>query len=94
MIEVHGLEERRADLQTILQTTLRDFRIVHVHGNNYGRQFDVAGAMVPNVIELTLVREDLLDTVELSGEALPVPELDFPNRLDLPDFELGFLGSR
>jgi hypothetical protein len=77
-----------------IQTTLRDFRIVDVHGNNYGRPFDVAGELVPNVIELTLIREDLLDTVELSGEALLAPELDFPNRLDLPDFELGFLGSR
>lgn len=91
VVEFHALSQRWSDLQVILRTTLANFRIVHVHGNNYGPLFAAGVQMVPEVIELTLVREDLLGTIEASNEIFPVSGLDFPNRPGLPDFDLGFV---
>lgn len=93
VIELHGLETRWHDIELILRTTLRDFSIVHVHGNNFAPRFEVAEKMVPQVIELTLVRDDVLGAAEPSREPLPLPDLDFPNRRSLPDYELSFLTS-
>ena len=73
VIELHGLETRWHDIELILRTTLRDFSIVHVHGNNFAPRFEVAEKMVPQVIELTLVRDDVLGAPSLRASRYRSP---------------------
>ncbi len=58
-----------------------------------GSRYMVTGNAVPQVIELTLVRDDLLGAAEPSRDPLPLPDLDFPNKRRLPDYDLSFLTS-
>ncbi|MEQ1826649.1 MAG: hypothetical protein ABL921_11920 [Pirellula sp.] len=58
---------------------------VHLHANNYGRIVITHGIPVPTVIELSLIRRDLVEFDGLSFDPIPGP-LDNPNRPDAPDF--------
>lgn len=60
--------------------------IVHAHGNN----FDSCTNRVPNVIELTYIRKDMLEVPVLNKTPLPIPNLDFPNQTWVPDINLSF----
>jgi hypothetical protein len=64
----------------------KQFRVVHVHGNNC----DIANAyndqIIPRVIELTFANIDYYD-LEVSGEIFP-GELDAPNNQHAQDFYL------
>lgn len=51
-------------------------RVVHVHANNYGGVRTVGGITVPNVLEVTLLRQDM-------GEFVPSRSL-FPTSMDMP----------
>ncbi|MNL74521.1 hypothetical protein D3C87_2001690 [compost metagenome] len=62
---------------------MKDFAIVFLHANNFG---GVDGQGDPLVIEISLVRKDLLDA-PLAGE----PKLVLPaNDTRVPDIELRF----
>ena len=60
--------------------------IVHAHGNN----FDGCTNRIPNVIELTYIRKDMLQLPVLNKTPLPIPNLDFPNQTWVPDINLSF----
>lgn len=50
-------------------------RVVHAHGNNFEPLVSVCGVSVPDVIELTLVRQE---SEEISRVDLPINGLDYP----------------
>lgn len=81
VIEVHNLSwlgnVNHADVarQALVNLT-RHHNVIHVHANNYGGFGMVGGLMIPNVIELTLLRKDRGDFVPSS--------LIFPTELDMP----------
>ena len=67
-VEVHFLlqlekDDFRTQVHTALQKLTADFVIVHVHGNNCGPHGHISGFPMPDVLELTLVRKDLVTTV-------------------------------
>jgi hypothetical protein len=63
------------------------FYIYHIHANNSLPKVDVGGYNFPPLIELSLVRKDLvIDPVDDFSE-YPVEGLDFPNKTDRPDIQ-------
>jgi len=61
--------------------------LVHAHGNNARN----TTCYIPNIIELTYVRKDILgDKVPLNRVPLPIQGLDFPNNINRPDHLLNF----
>lgn len=80
-MEAHDLDLHRARLEEFL-TRLTRFEIVSLHANNYSG-VDKAGD--PLVLELALVRDDLIPT----GPSLP-PPAHRPNSPTNPDLELCF----
>jgi hypothetical protein len=55
--------------------------LVHAHGNNSrGTTF-----YIPNIMELTYVRKDMLCEVKLNTTSLPIEGLDYPNNLNRPE---------
>jgi hypothetical protein len=47
------------------------FHLLHAHGNNHGDMKNYDGVSLPNVIELTYVRKDIIPSVKLNSMQLP-----------------------
>lgn len=90
VLETHGLggngwgaplEKKERCLEKLIES----HSIVHAHGNN----FSGVTYGVPDVLELTLVRNDCLDVpLSKNTSVLPAPGLDFPNNRRRPDIGL------
>lgn len=63
------------------------FYIYHIHANNSLPKVEVEGCTFPPLLELSLVRKDLVGKVKEEGSIFPVEGLDFPNKKDRPDIE-------
>lgn len=90
LIEFHDTQGRRAEFLRHVEHALNEFSLVHLHGNNWAH---AAADGLPMVIELTLVRKDLLPAGLPQRLQLPVIGVDQPNRADGPDFRLRFSES-
>ncbi|MCW9042971.1 MAG: FkbM family methyltransferase [Pseudopelagicola sp.] len=82
VIEFHGLwraftPEGRADLAPVLEKLARQFRVVHVHGNNNAPPVRAGGMRFAPVLEVTYLRRDRAGVRMVEAE-LPHP-LDRPN---------------
>lgn len=87
VVEFHFLDTRADDFNACMESALRHFHVVHVHGNNY------AGTShgFPCVIELTLEHKRRFEKEPaVSTLAYPVPGLDTPNDPARPDHPLSF----
>jgi hypothetical protein len=87
--EVHGLSSlyEMAFFEKVKEATnrlLHSHIPIHAHVNNYGTLALIEGVVIPDVIEVSLLRRDLDDFAAYSGP-LPCP-LDFPNCPDRPDY--------
>ena len=93
VVELHELprlEERRFRSMAwkALATMSSAFTLCHVHANNYGGIQTVCGFPIPETLEVTYIRSDLVQAVA-STTFYPTP-LDTGNCLDWPDFPLWF----
>ena len=93
VLELHWLQRLAepvyySDFVQALQVLKAGFHIVHVHANNCVPIFLMENLPVPGVLELTLVRKDLIEAVP-SRTAYPTA-LDFPNNHLAPDFPLWY----
>jgi hypothetical protein len=88
--ELPRLEERRfcSMAWKALATLSSAFTLCHVHANNFGSIQTICGFPVPETLEVTYIRSDLV-TVAPSTTFYPTP-LDTGNCLDWPDFPLWF----
>ena len=69
---------------SIFEKLYRNFSICHVHPNNAGAIVSLNGVDIPNTIEVTFLRHDLLDQCKSSAT------LSLPHRLDrknVPDHD-------
>jgi hypothetical protein len=95
--EFHGfdevLDDKWFDCALRIFTKLnKQFRLIHVHGNNYGSQLVVDEMLFPRCPELTFANRSRYDLVP-SKERFP-GKLDTPNNPALPDCGLGrFISS-
>ena len=89
VVEFHGIGRRPARFADALDALESGFRIVHVHGNNYGEYAPAVG--LPDVLEVTWLSLDLLPgTTTPSPHRYPRAGLDWPNTSSRPDLDLRF----
>jgi hypothetical protein len=70
-----------------LSRLLHNYVIFHVHGNNSLPKTTLYGYSWPQLIELSLVRKDLVrDKTKPTEQTFPIPGLDFLNKTNRPDF--------
>jgi hypothetical protein len=68
--------------------------LIHAHGNNFCIPLtsNIDGKNVPNIIELTYVRKDIIPIPNLNKIRLPNPHgLDFPCNTNAEDINLNFI---
>ena len=91
VIEFHDVDLHRERISKLIESTKKDFELVHIHANNFVGTDPIGD---PLVVEITWIRKDMLvpshDPVE---RCYPVAELDYPNNPlgdDIPlRFEVG-----
>jgi hypothetical protein len=64
-----------------------NYAIFHVHGNNSLPKVSVGDYDWPPLLELSLVRKDLVPDRTPTVQTFPVSDLDFPNKTNRPDFK-------
>ena len=69
----------------VLKRIQRQFYVFHVHCNNSLPCNTFSGANVPPLVELSLVRKDLVKNPKLAVGPWPDPVLDYMNKGDRPD---------
>ena len=92
VIEFHGINDD--SWNTILKDKIKCLNklsnthyAIHIHGNNFGGVIN----NIPNVVEITYIRKNTInENPKLNNTVLPIHDLDFPNDLNNPDFELNF----
>jgi hypothetical protein len=87
VIELHDvvstLYNSPSEIIGLIEKLLSTHVLVHLHGNNYDFSVDIEGYTLPNVLELSFARRDL---VEPSTEKIAFPRnLDAPNNRFLPE---------
>ncbi len=89
LLEFHDTEPFREPFLKALAKLQDAYVLAHLHGNNY---VGAASDGLPEVLELTLVRKDLVSNSSAAKlrSHLPLPGLDFPNHPDRPDFHFDF----
>ena len=64
-----------------------NFYIFHVHANNSLPKRMIGKNDIPPLLEISLVRKDLVETVMEYTGPFPCPFLDYPNKTDRPDIQ-------
>lgn len=105
IIEIHDLDvpsnvEKLKDLMT---ENFEDLVLFHVHGNSWGKTFDLNLSKNPNrpiiinnfprTVELTFIHKRLITEFELETRPLPDPQVDMSNNSDWPDIDLYWINA-
>lgn len=89
VIEFHRTSRHAAAFNAAMTALLGQFRVVHVHGNNYAPCDPVSG--FPDAVEITFVHERLCGGSDLPMTAeYPRAGLDYPNHPGRPDHAITF----
>ncbi len=93
IVEVHWLdqEQNRNKFSQMMEKISKHYVLTHVHGNNWGGEFDYEGHKVPRVPELSFVNKKLLSSWEPDTQSYPINGLDYPNNASIADCDLSFL---
>lgn len=93
IVEVHWIEQinNQNKLVEILQKLNPHFVLTHIHGNNWGGEFDYEGNKLPRVIELSFVNRKHITESTPDNQDYPIVGLDFPNNPSLDECDLSFL---
>jgi hypothetical protein len=67
------------DKLSIIKKLFKNHKLFHIHGNSHCGECVYAGKKLPNIIECTFVRNDLITDNELSFDDIPDPKLDNVN---------------
>ena len=91
IIEFHDVDLHRERISKLIESTRKDFELVHIHANNYGGT-DPNGD--PLVIEMTWIRKDMfVPSHDLVERCYPVADLDYPNNPRGDDIPIRFDGD-
>lgn len=74
-IEFHDVIRNPVPFIETIELLKQYFYIFHIHGNNYGGIY----AGLPDVLEISFVRKDLIKEIFKEYESYPIEEIDFPN---------------
>lgn len=75
VVEFHWVKEDNEFQKTLLEKLLKFYYIFHLHGNNW------VGSKngIPEVLEVSFVRKDLINNAEVEKSGFPVKNLDYVN---------------
>lgn len=82
VIELHDLEIFYYAVEEIFKAKMPHHKVVTVNPNNYSKIVKIEDVLVPNTLEVTLVRSDLVS----ESEALTKFDITFSNDKRLPSF--------
>jgi hypothetical protein len=86
-IEFHDTDHLRLVFLDAVHKLLKDFEIVHLHGNNVS---SCAADGLPDALELTFAHKSLIVDASQRQASLPLAGLDIPNAPHLADYPLRF----
>lgn len=92
VIEFHGINDDSWGVNydykvNCLNKISNTHYLIHAHGNNYSEKTN----NIPDVIELTYIRKDYFTEIpNLNTINLPLENIDFPNNVERPDYDLNF----
>lgn len=84
--EFHNFPMNNRAFETF-QKICKNFKVVHVHGNNWAGAFSYGNQVIPIVIEITFANIDCYD-LSIQGDHYPT-SYDQPNHIDRSDYILG-----
>ncbi len=88
-IEFHQIDNNCLIFNSIIKKALKNYHIVHIHGNNYCELIDYNN--FPSTVEISFLHKDFVETpIELSKFSYPISGLDQPNRFSKPDIKFNF----
>jgi hypothetical protein len=93
VIEFHGINDdswnASHQIKTrCLQKLANTHYLIHAHGNNWANCHNINNVIIPDVIELTYIRKNILDNPILNTTSLPINNLDFKNNKTNPEINL------
>ncbi len=88
VIEFHDCDRHWDAFVALMDRALRDFVVVHVHGNNWRPL--IPGTAIPTTLEVSLLHRRLVPAAEPRDASYPLPGLDQPCHPDHPDYVLHF----
>lgn len=93
ILEVHWLEQEqnRIKFVSIMEKIRKHFILVHLHGNNWGGEFEYEKHIIPRVPEMTFVNKKFVENIINDTQDYPIPGLDYPNNANIADCNLSFL---
>lgn len=92
-MEFHGINDDswNTSYQTkvnCLKKLANTHYLIHAHGNNWAGARHIHDSLVPDVIELTYIRKDVLNYPFFNTTALPIDNIDFKNNITNPEISL------
>lgn len=95
IVEVHWIDQAANQVKFVemMERINKHFILTHVHGNNWGGEFDYQGFKVPRVPEFTFVNRRYVAEYSPDNQDYPINGIDFPNNPDIPECDLSFLKS-
>ena len=88
-IEFHELNIYRKKVEAFLDRVKKNYRLVHIHGNNYT---GLDEKFIPYTVEMTFARLDFINMKNLkkNNKSYPIEGLDQPCNKNHPDINLKF----
>ena len=76
-------------LGDLINEIVKEYHIVHIHGNNYSKI--IPKYNFPNTVEITFINKSYIKgEIKISKSEYPIKRLDQPNRFSKPDYKLYF----
>ena len=86
-IELHDADVHKERITKFIADLTR-YRLVHIHANNNHVQVDTNGD--PLHVEMTFLRDDLIESDAVEDRSYPIEGLDYPNTPKHKDIHLSF----
>lgn len=104
ILEIHDLYilENRKKIVKLINENFKDLILFHIHGNSWGGTFDLnlnnnqdekIITKFPNVLELTFISKDLVESYDIDKNKFPINGLDNTNRNNYPDIDLYWVNN-
>jgi len=104
ILEIHDLYilENRKKIVELINQNFKDLILFHIHGNSWGGTFDLdlnnsqdekIIKEFPNVLELTFISKDLVESYDIDKNKFPIDGLDNTNRNNYPDIDLYWVNN-
>ena len=90
VLEIHNIKVYYRQFVDIISNLQSYFTITHVHANNCGCMFQYKDFSCPEILEITLLNNNLIDKKTPLHRKYPIQGLDYPNAIRGSDFTIDF----